>query len=212
MKRACATSVRSVGGSLHLPLHLLVGVFLFLSPAAGCAWAPSLHHHGSEPILTAPPADPQGPPLPVPSTEPGTASLRALGFDPRVFPPVGDSLRTSSKPRPVVHRIPTPEPHIETPEPLPSPSTPPEDSVLSVDLPPEQRAFLLERIRRDLDEARQLLQSADTVRLSPDDTEKERTVRHLIGAAQQARERSRLQEAGNLAHKAKLLASELTAP
>jgi hypothetical protein len=82
--------------------------------------------------------------------------------------------------------------------------------ILSPDVPPEEKAKLIETAQRDLQRTEELLQSMATRTLSPAEEEKFRTVEDLLKAAREAGSRAEVREATSLAHKAWLLALDLS--
>jgi hypothetical protein len=88
-----------------------------------------------------------------------------------------------------------------------APATP---SILSVDLPPVERARLIETAHRERGDADSLVKSIPADGLSPQDQDKSRTIEGLVLASVEAEGRGDVQAAAILAHKALLLAVEMT--
>jgi hypothetical protein len=82
--------------------------------------------------------------------------------------------------------------------------------ILSTDLPPEEKARLMDETERDLVKTKELLQALAKRNLSPSDEEKLRTAEALLRAAEEAGLRAEVREAASLARKAWLLALDLS--
>lgn len=99
--------------------------------------------------------------------------------------------------------------------PPPMPASQPSDStrtreILSEDIPPDERAALVRATMRDLDETTALLRTLDAAQLAGKGGEQLRTIQALVNASHEAGDRSEFREAASLAHKAWLLAMELS--
>ena len=99
--------------------------------------------------------------------------------------------------------------------PLPAPAEPaPGDvsaePVISVDLPPAEKAQLTDTTQRELEQTAILVRTIETRRLSPAEEETLRTIQALVQASREATERREIREAAGLAHKAWILAAEIS--
>jgi hypothetical protein len=81
---------------------------------------------------------------------------------------------------------------------------------LSEDIPPAERDALVKATRRELDETAGVLRVLDGGRLEGRRGEQLRTIQALVNASREAGDRSEFREAASLAHKAWLLAMELS--
>jgi hypothetical protein len=81
---------------------------------------------------------------------------------------------------------------------------------VTVSLPEAELRKLEARAREDLDETSRLLGSVEAASLDSSEREKRRTVIGFVAQAESALESQDIQAAANLAHKARLLAEELT--
>lgn len=145
---------------------------------------------------------------------------------PTATEPVGPTEQGPAEDHPVV---PTPAPkEKEVPPPTqpravvppvvvppPAPAATPSDStrtgtVISEDIPPEEKEALIQTTKRELDETAALLRELDATQLAGKEGDQLRTVQALMKASQEAGDRSEFREAASLAHKAWLLAMELS--
>jgi hypothetical protein len=109
-------------------------------------------------------------------------------------------------------------PHSPVPPAVTPPSAPapqPSDStrtptILSEDIPPSERAALILTAKRDLDETAALLRTLETLPLGGEGGDQLRTIQALVNASREAGDRSEFREAANLAHKAWILAVDLS--
>ena len=103
---------------------------------------------------------------------------------------------------------PAPSDSLPTPA-EPAPGNSPAERVISVDLPPAEKAQLIDTTQRELEQTAALVRSVEAGRLSPAEVEKLRSIQTLVQASREATERSEIQEAAILAHKAWILAAEM---
>jgi hypothetical protein len=105
--------------------------------------------------------------------------------------------------------VPAPSDSLPAPAEL-TPGDPSVDPVISVDLPPEEKARLRDTMQRELEQIRAVVESVDTGLLSPAGEETLRTIQALLKASRDATDRAEISEAAGLVHKAWILAAGIS--
>lgn len=217
--RALAVTARERGrAGGPWPAGRLLLTCVVLACLTGCAHVNPWRDKTPPPPLTGPVDDePAGPPyadslavldettVPVPpdwdpAKHPGgTRNSTARGKPRATTPPEAPLLADSSA-------VPQPDsiPRAQAPD---SASVP---SILSEDIPPEEMSALIHATVRDRDETEAMLRTLEARTLTGRGGEQLRTIQALMKASQEAGDRSEYREAASLAHKAWLLAVELS--
>ncbi len=199
--------MKRLEASVRLTRSLLLPAALGVS-LSGCAHLPLI---GRKDRPTEPPpatevspvTDPDSAAVSPPSRSPGSARR----LPPKADRP-GEPPTATPAPAPDMGVTPAAE---ATPERAPAaPDSAASTPVLSADIPPAERAQLLESHRQDCRRTEELLGKLGSHDLSTPDAEKLRTARELLRAAQDAELRGELRDAANLARKAWLLALDLS--
>lgn len=107
-------------------------------------------------------------------------------------------------------RVPQPEVVAETPPAMPDSASPPPDEPITIIT--RGGADTRESVGRELEEATRLVRVADSGELTETKRERVRNLYDLIDQAERALERGDVSSAAGLARKARVLATELTAP
>jgi hypothetical protein len=175
-------------------------VFMLCTWLAGAAGGAGCAHHPGW-GRGAPTEPPPGPSVGQ-SAEPAPDSVAAVP----VVPAATRAVKRKPPERPV-----TSAPGDSLPVPaVPAPGDLPGERVISVDLPPAERAQLIDTTQRELEQADALVQSIKSRGPSPAGEETLRTIQTLVQASLDSTKRSEIREAAGLAHKAWILAAELS--
>jgi hypothetical protein len=204
--------------SARAGLYLGVVCLMLMAQSEGCAVFSRLggakrSSPATVPAATPPEVTPQGatPAESPPTVEPAPVGTSTAAKTPSHRSTSGTDTtgsRKSAAGTPIAGAAATPplEPASSDTQTAGSPATP----TLSVDLPPAERARLVEAARRDREDTESLLKAIKVDTLPPDGQERLRTIQGLLDDSAEAANRGDLQAAASLVHKARLLAEELS--